>query len=521
VPPVVSVVIATYNWSSVLRYAIQSVLWQTFQDFELLVIGDGCTDDSEQVVASFNDPRVRWFNLPENSGSQSAPNNKGIELASGTYIAHLGHDDLWHPTHLQVLVAALKESGGDFAYTLCDVVHPDPKVGRMVTGLTATGQFEPYAVVPPSSWTYKRQIGMDVGGWRDGNTVRLPVDIDFLMQLWEHNVEFVPVHDLTVFKFPSAWRKNSYIDKPSHQQVEMLRRLESEPEMRYRELLSFIREPNRVAYSYDFKVRLNAQTVPGYLMMYNRVMRGLAREDELQAFSREEHYNVAVLYNINLKNDISPIDAREWLHQRHELPQDGLLIGFGWYDFEQNEFGARFRWVNNDAELVLTRPSGTRRKIKIELASGPGIDYKPFVLQVLDKDNQQIASLDVQHQQVFSIEIPASTLSTREDCVVLRLHTEAQGHPLETDPRILTFAVFSVNWISQEEQERSAVLAATLTECLNERDDLQRQLESLHKQMSELTEIARQLDSFRTTSLRYWMHRVHTSPKLKRWLRRG
>jgi glycosyltransferase involved in cell wall biosynthesis len=44
--PLISVITATYNWSSVLRYAIQSVLWQTLQDFEMLIISDGCTDDS-------------------------------------------------------------------------------------------------------------------------------------------------------------------------------------------------------------------------------------------------------------------------------------------------------------------------------------------------------------------------------------------------------------------------------------------------------------------------------------------
>ena len=58
--PRVNVIIATYNYSAALRCAIQSVLAQRFTDFELLVIGDGCTDDSAEVAASFKDPRVRW-----------------------------------------------------------------------------------------------------------------------------------------------------------------------------------------------------------------------------------------------------------------------------------------------------------------------------------------------------------------------------------------------------------------------------------------------------------------------------
>ena len=93
--PRVTIILPTYNWSSVLRHAIASVLRQTFADFELLVIGDGCTDDSAQVVAEAADPRVRWIALPENSGHQSGPNNIGLSEARGEIIAYHGHDDLW------------------------------------------------------------------------------------------------------------------------------------------------------------------------------------------------------------------------------------------------------------------------------------------------------------------------------------------------------------------------------------------------------------------------------------------
>src|SRR5581483_1041903 len=87
----VSVVIATFNRSNVLRFAIESVRWQTYPDWELIVVGDCCTDDTEEVVRSFNDPRVRFVNLPRNHGEQSVPNNFGCDLAQGEYIAFLNH----------------------------------------------------------------------------------------------------------------------------------------------------------------------------------------------------------------------------------------------------------------------------------------------------------------------------------------------------------------------------------------------------------------------------------------------
>src|SRR3954469_5228985 len=108
--PRVTVIIATYNWSNVLPYSIGSVLRQTFTDFELLVVGDGCTDDSEQVVASIDDPRVRWINLSANTRHQSGPNNEGLRQARGMLIAYLGHDDLWLPHHLEAHIKAIEES---------------------------------------------------------------------------------------------------------------------------------------------------------------------------------------------------------------------------------------------------------------------------------------------------------------------------------------------------------------------------------------------------------------------------
>jgi len=72
--PRVTVIMATYNWSTVLPYSIGSVLDQTFTDWELLVVGDGCTDDSGRVVAAVGDARVRWIDLRPGTHHQYGPN---------------------------------------------------------------------------------------------------------------------------------------------------------------------------------------------------------------------------------------------------------------------------------------------------------------------------------------------------------------------------------------------------------------------------------------------------------------
>ena len=108
----VTVIIPTFNWPTVLPYSIASVRSQTVTDWELLVIGDGCTDESEEVVRAIDDPRISWFNLRRNGKSQVGPNNLGLSLARSGLIAYCGHDDLWLPDHLELLLG----SGATFAH---------------------------------------------------------------------------------------------------------------------------------------------------------------------------------------------------------------------------------------------------------------------------------------------------------------------------------------------------------------------------------------------------------------------
>ena len=107
--PQVSVIIPTYNSARFLAESIQSVLLQTFTDFELLVIDDGSTDDTRQVVAQCQgDSRVRYFHQA-NRGAATA-RNTGIQHSSGKYLAFLDADDLWLPDKLQCQIAVLRKN---------------------------------------------------------------------------------------------------------------------------------------------------------------------------------------------------------------------------------------------------------------------------------------------------------------------------------------------------------------------------------------------------------------------------
>lgn len=96
----VSIIIPTYNRRNVIKNTIQSVLNQTYPEFELLIIDDGSTDDTESLVNQLDDSRIRYIKLPENKGVAAA-RNVGISEANYDYIAFQDSDDLWKETKLE------------------------------------------------------------------------------------------------------------------------------------------------------------------------------------------------------------------------------------------------------------------------------------------------------------------------------------------------------------------------------------------------------------------------------------
>jgi teichuronic acid biosynthesis glycosyltransferase TuaG len=103
----VSVVIPTYNHAIFIKDALQTLVAQTYTNWQAIIINNYSTDKTEEVIASFNDPRIQMINFA-NQGIIAASRNRGIELASGEYVAFLDSDDLWTSTKLERCVNMLE-----------------------------------------------------------------------------------------------------------------------------------------------------------------------------------------------------------------------------------------------------------------------------------------------------------------------------------------------------------------------------------------------------------------------------
>ena len=117
----ISVVIPTFNREKTIKRAVDSVLAQTYQDIEVIIVDDCSTDDTEKIIKTYNNPRVKYVKLEKNSGACVA-RNTGVELARGEYIAFQDSDDFWKKEKLEKQLQNMKDNNSDIDFCMINVI---------------------------------------------------------------------------------------------------------------------------------------------------------------------------------------------------------------------------------------------------------------------------------------------------------------------------------------------------------------------------------------------------------------
>ena len=130
----VSIIMPSYNTASYIKESIQSVLNQTYTNWELIIVDDCSTDETEEVLATITDSRIKYFKNKENSGA-AISRNKALREARGQWIAFLDSDDLWLPNKLEKQINFMKNNGYKFSYTNYEEIDmASNKTGVRITG---------------------------------------------------------------------------------------------------------------------------------------------------------------------------------------------------------------------------------------------------------------------------------------------------------------------------------------------------------------------------------------------------
>ncbi len=199
--PKVSVIIPTYNRSDLVKEAVDSVLQQSFTDFEILVIDDGSADDTRSVIKCISDIRIKYFH--KSNGGLSSARNMGLVNAKGEYVALLDDDDMWPAEYLQTMLRKLEQNPQfGMAYSLFKDVYPDGREAegfggeRYLSGWLTKNFYDRMPCLLPST-TFFRKSALE--GFFFDEALKKTEDIDAFLRL-SLKVQLLCVPEISVIR---------------------------------------------------------------------------------------------------------------------------------------------------------------------------------------------------------------------------------------------------------------------------------------------------------------------------------
>lgn len=211
--PLISIIIATYNRSSILiNRTIPSILNQTYGNFEVIIVGDHCIDDTPALIKKLTDSRIKFHDLQKRGKyptdikdrwfvQGTKPRNKGMQIARGDWFVFISDDDVLYPNHLETLLKAALNLNVEFISASYETVKNGEK--KIIYPSIFTKNGHQAFIGGMQTWMYKsylKSFKWNIHSWR--KTWNRPVDYDLMLRFLQSGVKMGHIDDVVYFNPP-------------------------------------------------------------------------------------------------------------------------------------------------------------------------------------------------------------------------------------------------------------------------------------------------------------------------------
>ncbi|MEE8525296.1 MAG: glycosyltransferase family 2 protein [Thermoanaerobaculia bacterium] len=455
-----------------LEAALRSVLLQDDADLELIVIDGGSSDGSLEVLRKYEPQLSYWTSEPDDGQAHAI--NKGFERATGDVVGWLNSDDLLLPRSLGRIAAAFSRSRDVAVVTgFRKVIDASGGfVRNWVRDLPTAHYLRHYCCVAQETVYWRRQVLEELGPLDESFDYAL--DYDYWLRMLAAGYELEPLpYYLGAFREHPGSKTASRLDLYHREMHRIYRRYgmgrnEEEVQRQLGEewfyrlaLLEDLCETgafDRAGIALAFlrlleRPRMSAAAAELYRRYRSFRPRGSGTGSRwrpaLAAVRGSLHRSPIpgtveprVLRSSPLgRVKLTAAEARQMAPE--ELEVDGLAVGAGW-SFVETSSAHVYRWADNDAEIVVTRPSGRRRRLRLDVESGPSLEWKAFPLEVLDEQDRVLLRQTMAPRDVLRLWLPLEAGPSFR-CFRLRVPRSDRAASDE-DPRVLNFRATRIDF---------------------------------------------------------------------------
>jgi|GEM_PF-280597 len=476
--PRISVIVPSLNQGAYLETALRSILLQGYPDLELIVVDGGSRDHSREILEHYNSCLAWWCS--EVDRGQAHAINKGLRKASGSVLGWLNSDDLllpaslWHIGRAFARPAGAGRSTPDAIAGLRREVREDGSLAACwVRDRPQPQHLRRYCCLAQETVYFHRRVYRRLGGLDE--SMGFALDYEYWLRMLAYGFRFtlLPAYlggcrDHPRTKRATATRQRARDLRVLHRRHH-LGRNEEEAMMRggtdWALRMALLEDFSRSALAPFPHLALACQRLldrPSVarraLSLYRRYR--FHRPPDSPGNGRLRAWALALGGELIARRRLD----RRWSRlrpasaiQRRRLaveevarasdvcqePNDTLALGRGWSWFEQRH-DLVWRWAQSDAELLVLRPSGRRRHLRLDLETGPGLAWQPFELVVRDEAGRNLNCQPIDRRATVVVDLP---LAAGPHVRRFHLHTGGTQQPASRhDPRVLHFRATFVGW---------------------------------------------------------------------------